>query len=105
MSMNTASLPSGTGNAQIVPAAAGKTIFLRGWAASEDTGTGPAKLQILDAAGGNLIVPITLVAGGSIREFVPAESVAQEGIVTTTGGLYVLRVAGTTTVTVYTAVI
>jgi len=77
--LNPASLPSGTGNAQIVPAVAGKTIFLRGWAASEDTGTGPAKLQILDALGGNLIVPITLIAGASVREFVPAEPAAQGG--------------------------
>ncbi len=105
MSLNTASLPSGTGNAQIVPAAAGKTIYLRGWAASEDTGTGPARLQIFDAPGGNLLVPITLVSGASIREFVPPEDAAQGGIATTTGGLYVVRVAGTSTLVVYTAVV
>ncbi len=98
-----ASAPSGTGSLQIVTQTPGQKLFLRGWAAQEDTGTAPAKLQLLDSPGGNQLVPITLAANESVREFVPVESEAGEGIYVATGGLWLSRLVGTTTVTVYYA--
>jgi hypothetical protein len=52
-------------------------------------------LQVLDANGGNLVVPVTLAASGSIRELL------DDAIYVPTGELYLSRGAGKSTVTVY----
>lgn len=98
----TCSAPSGTASVQLLAPVVGR-IFLRGWAASEDTGTAPAKLQILDAQGGNLLTGITLAANESTREFIQAEGTVNEGIPIPTGGLWLVRNTGTSTAVAFYA--
>jgi len=101
MSVTPYPLPSGATSAQIVPPQ-GSPIYLRGWFVSEDTGLAPAKVQILDKPGGNVLLGVTLAPNESIREFFADEAGgAAAGITVASGQLYKLAVSGTATVTVF----
>lgn len=78
----------------------GRDAVLKGWSAKEDTGSGPATVVIEDGQG-NMIVPITLTAGESIREFVPAMDTPEEYSGILCPALAIHRLAGTCTVTLY----
>lgn len=78
----------------------GNDATLKGWAAKEDTGSGGATIVIEDGQG-NMVVPITLSAGESIREFVPNMDTPEEFSGIRCPALAIHRLAGTSTVTLY----
>jgi hypothetical protein len=87
----------------LAPTTPVKPIYLVGWTAQEHTATATARLEILDAQGGKMLIPISLLADESIREFpfgsrIPA---SETGIQVPGGGLWLVRVTGTASVTVY----
>lgn len=65
-------------------------FLLGGWAFVESTGLAPCSFDLIDggAAGGTLVMPVTLGAGVSIRDLAP-----QDGIIVSSG-LFVLINSG-----------
>lgn len=70
---------------QVVPMAVGSKIGgearLYGYAIKESTGAAPAEVDLLNGAdaGGDLVVPITLTAGQSARDWFGPQGVVMEG--------------------------